>query len=184
MPRSDKDRRNQLKKKKLEVLYSCRICKSKGTVLCIFDFGTRWRWVASFTFQPLYPQERVPRYPLDRRLDGPQSLSGRGVEERNSHSPPESNPDHPIVKPIVSRYTDWAIPAHAIFVMLTYKTGSLTTYRDASVISTQQNFIIPVPVVCKLLPWNRRFAIDFKRSPYWTINIPQKKIIIINIKIH
>jgi len=35
-----------------------------------FDLGTRWRWVVSFTPQPLYPQGKSPWYPLDRRLGG------------------------------------------------------------------------------------------------------------------
>jgi hypothetical protein len=34
----------------------------------IFDLGTRWRWVVSFTPLPLYPQGKSPFYPLDRRL--------------------------------------------------------------------------------------------------------------------
>jgi hypothetical protein len=38
---------------------------------------TSWRWVVSFTPLPLYP-----RYPLDRRLGGPQSRSGRCGEEK------------------------------------------------------------------------------------------------------
>jgi hypothetical protein len=33
---------------------------------------------------PLYPQEKIPWYPLDRRLGGPQSRSGGGGEEKNS----------------------------------------------------------------------------------------------------
>jgi hypothetical protein len=33
----------------------------------------------SFTPRPLYP-----RYPLDRKLNGPQARSGRGGEEKNS----------------------------------------------------------------------------------------------------
>jgi len=43
--------------------------------------------VVSFTPQPLYPQEKSPWYPLDRRLGGPQSRSGRGGEKKNSQSP-------------------------------------------------------------------------------------------------
>jgi hypothetical protein len=35
------------------------------------DLGTNWRRVVSFTPRPLYP-----RYPLHRRLGGPQSQSG------------------------------------------------------------------------------------------------------------
>jgi hypothetical protein len=53
-----------------------------------FYLGTRWKWVVRFTPRPLYPQGKCPCYPLDRRLGGPQNLSGRGDEEKNSQSPP------------------------------------------------------------------------------------------------
>jgi len=39
---------------------------SEGVAPCIFYLGSRWRWVVSFTPQPLYPQGRSPWYPLDR----------------------------------------------------------------------------------------------------------------------
>jgi hypothetical protein len=68
------------------------------------DLDTIWRWVVSFTPWPLYPQGKSPLYPLDRKLGGPQSRSGRGDEEKNSQSPP-------IIQPVAQRYTDWAIPA-------------------------------------------------------------------------
>jgi len=35
---------------------------------------------------------KSPWYPLDRRLDGPQSCSGRGGEEKNSQPQPEIEP--------------------------------------------------------------------------------------------
>jgi len=35
-----------------------------------------------------YPQGKSPWYPLDRRMCGPQSNSGRGGEEKNSQPPP------------------------------------------------------------------------------------------------
>jgi hypothetical protein len=38
------------------------------------------------------PRERVPWYPLDRRLGGPQSRSGRGGKEKNSQLRQDSNP--------------------------------------------------------------------------------------------
>jgi hypothetical protein len=38
--------------------------------------------VVSSTPRPLYPQGKSPWYPLDRRLGGPQSRSGRGGEEK------------------------------------------------------------------------------------------------------
>jgi hypothetical protein len=37
-------------------------------------------------------QVKSPWYPLDRRLGGPQSRSGRGVEEKDSKSPPGFEP--------------------------------------------------------------------------------------------
>jgi hypothetical protein len=37
-------------------------------------------------------QGNSPWYPLDRRLGGPQSLSGRGGEEKNSQPPPGIEP--------------------------------------------------------------------------------------------
>jgi hypothetical protein len=46
------------------------------------DLGTKWRWVVSFTPWPHYPRGKISRYPLDRRLDGPQSRSGRRGEEK------------------------------------------------------------------------------------------------------
>jgi hypothetical protein len=38
--------------------------------------------VVSFTPRPLYLQGKIRRYPLDRRLGGPQNRSGRGGEEK------------------------------------------------------------------------------------------------------
>jgi hypothetical protein len=65
----------------------------------ILDLGTRWRWVVSFTPQPLYPQGKtLPRYPLDRRLSGPQSLSGVGGEEENPQALP--GPEPSIIQPV------------------------------------------------------------------------------------
>jgi hypothetical protein len=58
----------------------------------LFDLGTRWRWVVSFTPRPLYLQGKSLCYPLDRRLGGSQSRSGRGGEEKNSQPPPEIEP--------------------------------------------------------------------------------------------
>jgi hypothetical protein len=62
--------------------------------LALFDLGTEGgEWSASrpgrFT-----PRERAPFYPLDRRLGGPQSRSGRGGEEKNSQPPPAIEPEY------------------------------------------------------------------------------------------
>jgi hypothetical protein len=44
------------------------------------DLGTSWSWVVSFAPLVLYPRGKIPQYPLDRRLGGPQSWSGRHGE--------------------------------------------------------------------------------------------------------
>jgi hypothetical protein len=49
----------------------------------ILDLGSRWRRVVTFTPLPFYPQGKSPWYPLDGRLGGPQSRSGRCGEEKN-----------------------------------------------------------------------------------------------------
>jgi hypothetical protein len=59
--------------------------------------------VVSFTRRPLYPQEQSPWYPLDRRLGGPQSRSGRGGEKKNSQPLPGLEP--PIIQPVAQRCT-------------------------------------------------------------------------------
>jgi len=56
----------------------------------------------SFTLRQLYPQGKSPQYPLDRRLDGPQNLSGHGGEGNNSHLLPGLKP--PIIQPVAQLY--------------------------------------------------------------------------------
>jgi hypothetical protein len=66
---------------------------SRGIQLnAFFNLGTGWRWVVSFTPRPIYSQGKSSWYPLDRRLGGPQSCSGRGGEEKNFQPHRESNP--------------------------------------------------------------------------------------------
>jgi hypothetical protein len=69
----------------------------------IFDLGTTWSWVGSFTIRPPYPQRKSPCYPLERRMGGPQSRSGHGGEEKNSQTLPGLEP--PIIQPVAQRYT-------------------------------------------------------------------------------
>jgi hypothetical protein len=60
--------------------------------------------VVSFTLRPLYPQEKSVQYPLDRRLSGPQSLSGHSGEEKNFQPLPGLKPpsDARVIIEIVS----------------------------------------------------------------------------------
>jgi hypothetical protein len=55
---------------------------------------------------PLYPRGKRPRFPLDQRLDGPQSRSGRCGEEKILNCQ-DSHTDRP-----ASRYTDWVKPSY------------------------------------------------------------------------
>jgi hypothetical protein len=57
--------------------------------------------VASFTPRLLYLQEKSPWYPLDRRLDGPQSRYG---QDENNYQP-LLGLEPPIIQPVSQRYT-------------------------------------------------------------------------------
>jgi hypothetical protein len=59
--------------------------------------------MVSFTSRPLYPQGKSPWYPLDRRLGGPQSRSGRGGEKKTPQPLPGLEP--PIIQPVAQRYS-------------------------------------------------------------------------------
>jgi hypothetical protein len=58
----------------------------------ILGLCSRWRSVASFISRPLHPRGKNPRYLLDRRLGGPQCLSGYYGEEKNLSPLPEIEP--------------------------------------------------------------------------------------------
>jgi len=49
-------------------------CRSGGIAPCILKLSTRW--------SELYPWGKSPQYPMDRRLDGPQSWSGHSGEKK------------------------------------------------------------------------------------------------------
>jgi hypothetical protein len=50
-----------------------------------------------------FPQGKSSRFPLDRRLGGPQSRAGRGGEEKKSQPLPGFEP--PIIQPVAQRFT-------------------------------------------------------------------------------
>jgi hypothetical protein len=100
--------------------------------------------VVSFTARQHYPKGKSPWYPLDRRLGGPQSRSGRGGEEKNSQPLPGLK--HPIIQPVAQRYiTDISLLSYATLITDKAVTLSLTT--DVPLIGRK--------VTDKLTPWKR-----------------------------
>jgi hypothetical protein len=75
---------------------------SRGIALPFLDNGTKRGWGVSVTPRPLFTPEKT-RYPLYRRMGGPQSRSG---EVRKILPPPGFDPR--TVQPVASRYTVWA----------------------------------------------------------------------------
>jgi hypothetical protein len=56
-----------------------------------------------------YPLGKDPRYPLYRRLGGPQNWSGhKRLEEKSFRLCWESKLGRPVVQPVARHYTDWA----------------------------------------------------------------------------
>jgi hypothetical protein len=91
--------------------------------------------VVSFTPRSLYPHGKSRWYPLDRRLGGPQSRSGRGGEEKNSQPAPGLEPPiHPARSPTVYHC---AIPASP-----RYETGILTTTHQRSMYNLKNAEVI------------------------------------------
>jgi hypothetical protein len=56
-------------------LFLCLIMPWRHEYRYSSTISSRFRWMASFTPQPFYPGGKTCRYPLDKRLGGPQSWS-------------------------------------------------------------------------------------------------------------
>jgi hypothetical protein len=67
------------------------------------NLDTRWRWVVNFTPRLLYHRAKIPRYPLDRRLAGPQSRSRSWKVQKNLLALPELGTSHPVRNPSLYR---------------------------------------------------------------------------------
>jgi hypothetical protein len=84
----------------------------------IVDFCTRWKWMVSFTTQPLNSLGKVPWYALERRLGRPQSLSGRSeVVENLCHLlgiKPRSSIRYSL---IISSELSWIVKVFRIFAL-------------------------------------------------------------------
>jgi hypothetical protein len=82
---------------------------SGGVAPRILDLGTRWRWVVSFTPQPLYPQGKSPGTHWIGGWVGPRAVLDAVVKRKIPSPRRESNPRTPIIQSVSQRYTDWAI---------------------------------------------------------------------------
>jgi hypothetical protein len=76
--------------------------------------------VVSFKPLPL-----CPRYPLDRRLGGPQNRSGRRREEKNLTPTRTRTPTHTLSSPVASYYTDCTITAPYKICIHRFRTTNL-----------------------------------------------------------
>jgi hypothetical protein len=124
-----------------------KMCWGRGCIAPrILDLGTR-RSMVSFTPQPLYTRGKSSRYPLDRRLGGPQSQSGRGGEEKNFQSSPGIETQPPIVQPVASHHTDWAKGQIKFWkCLLQFRSGSPPPHHSQDIKSNINKTII-LPLV-------------------------------------
>ena len=58
---------------------------SRGIALLFLNFDLGWGWMFHATRRPLYARQGDIRYPLYRRLGGPQDQSGRARKFSTSH---------------------------------------------------------------------------------------------------
>jgi hypothetical protein len=126
---------------------------SVGTTLRILNLDARWRW-DSFTPRPLYSLGTNPRYPLDRRLGGPQSRPCG-----------ESNPSRP-TRSLVAIPTDvWRILAMALY-------SDYELDDRGSIYGTNWKCYVHhhVQIVCGACPCSGHW-----RAPFPEIKCPERK---------
>jgi len=77
----------------------------------ILNLGVTWTWVFSFMPRRPYPQETACRYPVGRRLGGPQGRYGRGGGEKKFRPP--AGKQTPVIQPIaLVQYTPFTVGKH------------------------------------------------------------------------
>jgi hypothetical protein len=77
-----------------------------------------------FTLLPLYPRRKSTQYPLNTRLSGPQSKSGRAGEEKKSLPLPKFESRSS------SHYTDWATHTYTHTHIYIYIRGCIQNFPD------------------------------------------------------
>jgi hypothetical protein len=90
--------------------------------------------------RPLYPRERAPGYPLDRRLGGPQNRSARRGEEKNSYPYRDSNSDPSAIQPLSqSLYRQRYFGSLCLGLTLFYSADCMLLFHTCSC------YIYPIP---------------------------------------
>jgi hypothetical protein len=121
--------------------------------------------VVSSTLLPLNPLGKSCRYPLDRRLRGPEPIWTMW-RRRNPCLCRDSNTDPSIVQPVTSRYTDYVIPAYNTFQssIKYFSTSKIWLYLPVTAIlyffKLQNNifYCLFYPSVSDKFPWKRKGA--------------------------
>jgi hypothetical protein len=129
------------------VAETCTICSSRPQAASPETFKytpiDRGEWSASrpghFTLQ-----RKSHRYPLYRRLGGPQSRSAYGGEEKIPSLCQDSNSDHPTRSPALHH---WAVPA-PLQLLLSESRPQLLTYVTHIFTFSRQIHIWVLPFYC------------------------------------
>jgi len=100
---------------------------SRGRALLFFDHSTRRGWWVSVMPRPLFTPGKT-RYPLYRRLGGPQCRSG--VVRIFSH-PPGFDPR--TFQPVASRYTDWATLPRISYIFAQKQKEIFSIWKSTSI---------------------------------------------------
>jgi hypothetical protein len=151
-------------KVKFTLVQALRLCTgrtahrgSRGIALLFHDHGTRREWGVSVTPRPLFTPGKT-RYPLYRRLGGPQDQSGQVWKSR-----PPSGFNPQTIQPVASRYTNWPTWTfiQVLISYLTIPSLAQTTYIPQSLLrqahcpfksdfSTQCDLVLPLSIWCIL----------------------------------
>jgi hypothetical protein len=140
-------------KVKITLVQALRLCTSltahrgsRGRALLFRDHSTRRGWGVSVTPGRSLPPAKT-RYPLYRRLGGPQGRSG---QVRKISSPPGFDPQ--TVQPVASRYTDYTTRPTYVRVTIRdckrYPTGGKLLRLKADSHIACRSHAAPMPFPC------------------------------------
>jgi hypothetical protein len=159
---------------KCTLVQALRLCtgrtahrESRGIALLFHDDGTRRGWGVSVTRRPLFTPPGKTRYPLYRRLCGPQGRSG---QVRKISPAPGFDPR--AVQPVASRYTDYATRPTCL------SKGDVIMYGQTLVTSESEEHFGNFDKVTKILihlkvwaGWCSLWNLDVFSSRYWLLLI-------------